>query len=187
MKKISKIIVCFVSTIEKHLQSNQYPDLIFEIRHIRTKYVYFLFQLNFDFGFFIKPWRSRLCIWLIEWCLTPLLTVFQSYHGDSSHYSCFPGFTSTRLGSEVSCPRTLPRKNPEDPVRLEPRTPGLRFKHFTTEPRRTLCVSEQFCKKRMDLDCNFWDSLSFKLPTVGEVWWPHQQPTNHSAWVQRSR
>ena len=49
----------------------------------------------------------------------------------------FLGFTSTRLGSEVSCPRTLPRKNPEDPVRLEPRTPGLRVKHFTTEPRRT--------------------------------------------------
>ena len=28
----------------------------------------------------------------IEWCFTPLLTVFQSYHGDISHYSCFPGF-----------------------------------------------------------------------------------------------
>ena len=46
----------------------------------------------------------------------------------------FLGFTSTRLGSDVSCPRTLPRKNPEDPVRLEPRTPGLQIKHFTTEP-----------------------------------------------------
>ena len=30
-----------------------------------------------------------------------------------------------------------PRKNPEDPVQLEPRTPGLRVKHFTTEPHRT--------------------------------------------------
>ena len=28
---------------EKHLQSNQYQDLFFEIRHIRTKYVYFLY------------------------------------------------------------------------------------------------------------------------------------------------
>ena len=46
----------------------------------------------------------------------------------------FLGFTSTRLGSEVSCPRTIPRKNPEDPVRLEPRTPGLGVKHFNTEP-----------------------------------------------------
>ena len=49
----------------------------------------------------------------------------------------FLGFTSTRLGSEVSCQRTLPGKNPEDPVQLEPRTPGLRVKHFTTEPRGT--------------------------------------------------
>ena len=49
------------------------------------------------------------------------------------------GFASTRLGSEVSCPR----KNPEDPVRLEPRIPGLRVKHFTTEPYRTL-----ECKRR---------------------------------------
>ena len=24
---------------------------------------------------------------MIEWCFTPLSTVFQSYHGDSSHYS----------------------------------------------------------------------------------------------------
>ena len=28
-------------------------DLFFEIRHIRTKYVYFLFRLNFDLGFFL--------------------------------------------------------------------------------------------------------------------------------------
>ena len=40
-------------------------------------------------------------------------------------------------GPEVSCPWTLPRKIPEDPVQLEPRTPGLRVKHFNTEPRRT--------------------------------------------------
>ena len=52
-------------------------------------------------------------------------------------FMSFLGFTSTRLGSEVSCPRTLPRKNPEDPVRLEPRNPGLRVKHFTIEPRGT--------------------------------------------------
>ena len=34
-------------------------------------------------------------------------------------------------------------KNSEDPVRLEPRTPGLRVKHFTTEPRGTLVVWEK--------------------------------------------
>ena len=37
----------------------------------------------------------------------------------------FLGFTSTRLGSEVSCPTTLPLKNPEDPVWLEPRIPWI--------------------------------------------------------------
>ena len=74
---------------------------------------------------------------MIESCLTPLLTVFQSYQGDSSHYSCFSRVSPVLgWGSEVSCPRTLPRKNSEDPVWLEPRTPGLRVKHFTPMPRR---------------------------------------------------
>ena len=40
-------------------------------------------------------------------------------------FMSFLGFTSTRLGSEVSCPRTLLQKKPEDPVQLKPRTPGL--------------------------------------------------------------
>ena len=42
MEKISEITLCFVSTLEKHLQLKQYQDLFFE----RTKYVYFLYQLN---------------------------------------------------------------------------------------------------------------------------------------------
>ena len=88
--------------------------------------------------FFLLYHCQTLVGWLVEWCFTPLSTVFQSYHGDSSHYSCL-SWVSPVLGwgSEVSCPKTLPQKNPEDPVRLEPRTPGLRVKHFTTEPRRT--------------------------------------------------
>ena len=74
---------------------------------------------------------------LIEWCFTPLSTVFQSYHGDSSHYSCLSCVSPVlRWLPDMYCPRTLPRKYPEDPMRLEPRTPGLRVKHFTTEPRR---------------------------------------------------
>ena len=89
MKKISKTILCFVLTLEKHLQSNQYQDPFFEIRHIRTKYVYFLFRWNFDIGFFIQPWRNRLCIWTIS-------------------------------------------------------------------------------QERVDLDCNFWGSLPYKLTTVGD-------------------
>ena len=65
MKKSLKIILCFVSNLEKHLKSYQYQDLFFEIRHIRTKSVCFLFRLNLDFDFFIKPWRNRPCIWTV--------------------------------------------------------------------------------------------------------------------------
>ena len=60
----------------------------------------------------------------------------------------FLGFTSTRLGFEVSCPRTLPRKNPEDQVRLEPRTPGLQVKHFTTEPHWTQLLKKGLCNNQ---------------------------------------
>ena len=43
--------------------------------------------------------------------LTPLSTVFQSYHGDRSHYSCLSWFLQALgWGSEVSCPRTFQRK-----------------------------------------------------------------------------
>ena len=66
---------------------------------------------------------------MIEWCLTPLLTVFQSYHGNSSHYSSL-SWVSPVLGwgSEVSCPVTLTRKkkNPEDSAQREPRTLGYK-------------------------------------------------------------
>ena len=72
----------------------------------------------------------------IEWCFMPLSTVIS--WRQFILFKSFLGFTSSRLGSEVSYPRTLQRKNPEDPVRLEPRTRGLRVKHFTTEPRGTL-------------------------------------------------
>ena len=90
----------------------------------------------------------------------PLLTVFQSYQGKSSHYSCL-SWVSPGLGwdSEVSCPKTLPRKNPEDPVRLEPRTPGLRVKHFTTEPPRTSRkVVDGFEKKAVFVHVLVWES-----------------------------
>ena len=65
--------------------------------------------------------------WLIDWMVFTLLsTIFQSYHSNSSHYSCL-SWVSTVLGygSEVSCPRTLLWKNPEDLVWLESGTPGL--------------------------------------------------------------
>ena len=46
-----------------------------------------------------------------EQCFTPLSTIFQSYHGDSSLYSRLSWISQVLgRGSEVSCPRTLPRK-----------------------------------------------------------------------------
>ena len=59
MKKISKIILCFVSTLEKHLESNQYQNLIFEIRHIRTKYVYFSISVKFLVWFLHKTMTKQ--------------------------------------------------------------------------------------------------------------------------------
>ena len=46
--------------------------------------------------------------WFIDWCFTPLSTVSQSYNG--SHHSCL-SWVSPVLGwgSEVSCPRILPK------------------------------------------------------------------------------
>ena len=44
------------------------------------------------------------------------------------------------LGSALKCLAQghSHEKNPENLVRLKPRTPGLRVKHLTTEPRGTL-------------------------------------------------
>ena len=39
---------------------------------------------------------------LIEWCFTSLLTVFQSYHEDSSPYSCL-SWVSPVLGWALKC------------------------------------------------------------------------------------
>ena len=47
------------------------------------------------------------------------------------------GFPYARLGLLSILPKDTPTKTFEDPVQLEPRTPGLRVKHCTTEPRRT--------------------------------------------------
>ena len=46
MKKKIQIIVCYVSTVEKHLQSNRYKDLLFFLSHWpKNKVVYFLIQV----------------------------------------------------------------------------------------------------------------------------------------------
>ena len=47
----------------------------------------------------------------VEWCFTPLSTIFQSYHGDNSHYSCLSWVLPVLgWGFEVSCPMKLPQK-----------------------------------------------------------------------------
>ena len=94
---------------------------------------------------------------LNEWCFMPLLTVFQSYHGDSSHYSCFLGWALKCLAQGHSH-----EKNPEDLVRLEPRTPGLPVKHLTTEPRGTLKPLKPLRGKGE----NVGKSSTFPFPTI---------------------
>ena len=51
--------VVFYNDARKAFAIKSLPRSVFffflKIRHIRTKYVYFLFRLNRDFGFFIKP------------------------------------------------------------------------------------------------------------------------------------
>ena len=60
------------------------------------------------------------------------------------------GFISTRLGA-LKClagPNYhTPTKTSEDPVRPEPRTPGLRVKHFTTAIREV-----DVCPPKMNLE-----------------------------------
>ena len=105
--------------------------------------------------------------------------ISQRYHGS----------TSTRLGSEVSCPRTLPRQNQEDPVRLEPRIPGLQVKHFTTEP----CGTEQVLEREREISTNLMETrcvCETQMPPQGpfffffpktefDIWpWPWQMTLN---------
>ena len=62
--------------------------------------------------------------------LNGVLRRFQQYfsHITATPHSIhvFLGFTSTRLGLWSVLQKDIPTKNPEDPVRLGPRTPGLR-------------------------------------------------------------
>ena len=50
----------------------------------------------------------------------------------------FLGLTNTRLGLWSVLPKGTSMENPEDPEWLKSRTPGLRVKHLTTKPCRTL-------------------------------------------------
>ena len=71
----------------------------------------------------------------IEWCFTLISTVFQSYQGDSSHYSCFSRVSPVLgWGFEVSCPKTLQRRTQNIQCSLNPGP--LNYESYT-EPRRT--------------------------------------------------
>ena len=60
-------------------------------------------QLGNFTAFYICPLQALSMIeWLIEWCFTLLSTVFQSYHGDSSHCSCL-SWVSPLLGWALKC------------------------------------------------------------------------------------
>ena len=61
---------------------------------------------------------------LIEWYFTPLSTVFQSYHGDNSHYSYF-SWVSPVLGWALKCLVQGHFHEKEDAVRLKSRTQTL--------------------------------------------------------------
>ena len=62
-------------------------------------------------------------------------------------------------------------KNPEDPVRLEPRTPGLRVKHSTTEPRGTRLEARHTTGK-------FCTYIGMQGPTEYTCPLTHYQTTN---------
>ena len=63
-------------------------------------------------------------------------------------FMSFLDFTSTRLGLWSVMPKDTPMKSPEDAVRLKPRNPGLRVKHFITEPHMTPCEKLNTQKSR---------------------------------------
>ena len=109
------------------------------IRH-KLLFVYFFKELISFIGSLDECHTSD---WLIERCFMPISTVYQLYHSDSSHFICLSCLSPVlSRGSEGSCTRTLQWKNPEDSVRFEPKIPGLRLKHSTTETRRTPVFKE---------------------------------------------
>ena len=77
----------------------------------------------------------------IDW-LNGVLRRFQQYF---SHITAtahiihvFPGFHQYQAGLWSVLPKDTAKENLDDPVRLEPRTPGLQVKHLITELRGTL-------------------------------------------------
>ena len=75
--------------------------------------------------------------WLVNWLnsiYTALNTVSVILLWQLTLFMSLLSFTSSKPGLSIVLPKDTPTENQEDPVQLEPRTPGLRVKHFTTEP-----------------------------------------------------
>ena len=102
-----------------------------------------IFFCHFQRRIYKNFFMSVQCNWLTEWCFTPLLTVFQSYHSDSSHYSCFPGFHQYYAGLWSVLPKDTPMKKPRGSSSARTQDPGLWVKHFTNEPRVTLYTVQE--------------------------------------------
>ena len=109
-----------------------------------------------------------------------LSTVFQSYLGNSSHYSCLSWVAHVLgWGSVVSCSRTLPqKKTTEDPVQLKPSTPWLRAKQFSTEPHRNwhghthfrdLCSDKGIERKYCVALLTLYQTTNFRLFQIERV------------------
>ena len=140
---------------------------------------------SYGFTFSNNPTNHKNFDWLIESWFMPLSTVFQSYYGDSSHY-LYLSWVSPIQGwcSEVSCPRALICKSPQDPMRLEPRTPGLRVKHFTTEPCRTpIRIVGSMTHRKLTKSHSFNSCQPAQAAQVDMGWYLwNTNPPLHRAW-----
>ena len=104
-------------------ESNTTSDWLYRNGFVDQKLWSFQIYINLEskMGNFLK---NGFWIWLIDWMVFyNAFNIIQSYRGNSQQINIFIPLVSPVLGcqgSEVSCPRRLPWKNPEDPVRLKP-------------------------------------------------------------------
>ena len=79
--------------------------------------------------------RAKSITMMIEWCFTLLSTVFQSYYGDSSHYSCLSrvspvlGWALKCLAQGHSCEKTQRIKCSSNPGPLDYESNTLPLSH----------------------------------------------------------
>ena len=79
-------------------------------------------------------------LFIIEWRFTPLITVFQSYHSDGSHYYCllgFLGFTSITLELCSVLSKDIPSKKSQRIQSDSNSGPSITSQNILPEPRGT--------------------------------------------------